>query len=236
MSVGQNSTDLSSKRFDRGPSLLLMTEIFEETFRHLGTSMSSEGIELLKCDPNCNFWFPGGGCFTTSTDIARMKRQLEKHDSQRGFDGFLAFLQESHQHYHQSVIHVLKKDFPGFISLLRPAFLRYLFRLHPFHTVWQRVSYFFQSHKLRQVFSLASMYLGMSPFDTPGTYTLLQYTELTGGIWYPRGGFHRVRYIHLTVGAMLIQEDCGIIGRHRQKVGCELSPRRSGEGYRYLFR
>lgn len=171
---------------------MLMTEIFEETFRHLGTSMSREGIELLKCDPNCNFWFDDGECFTTSTDIARMKHQLDRLDSRYGFEGFLAFLQESGQHYRQSVIHVLKKDFPGFLALLRPAFLRYLFALHPFHTVWQRVSHFFRSHKLRQVFSLASMYLGMSPFDTPGTYTLLQYTELSAGIWYPRGGFHQV--------------------------------------------
>ena len=32
----------------------------------------------------------------------------------------------------------------------------------------------------------------MSPFDAPGTYSLLQYTELVEGIWYPIGGFHKV--------------------------------------------
>jgi phytoene dehydrogenase-like protein len=37
--------------------------------------------------------------------------------------------------------------------------------------------------------SFATMYMGMSPFEAPGTYSLLQYTELTEGIWYPRGGF-----------------------------------------------
>jgi phytoene desaturase (3,4-didehydrolycopene-forming) len=36
------------------------------------------------------------------------------------------------------------------------------------------------------------MYMGMSPFDAPGTYSLLQYTELAEGIWYPVGGFHVV--------------------------------------------
>lgn len=34
--------------------------------------------------------------------------------------------------------------------------------------------------------------MGMSPFDAPGTYSLLQYTELAEGIWYPVGGFHAV--------------------------------------------
>ncbi|KAJ5483053.1 Phytoene desaturase [Penicillium diatomitis] len=190
-------------RFDRGPSLLLMTEVFEETYRHLGTSMSSEGVELLKCDPNCNFYFPDGQCLTTSTDLARMKRQLEKVDSRNGFQSFLSFLAESHHHYQQSIPHVLNKDFANYFALLRPGFLRYLFKLHPFHTVWQRVSHFFQPHQLRQVFSLASMYLGMSPFDTPGTYTLLQYTELTAGIWYPRGGFNRIAKTLADVGERL---------------------------------
>jgi phytoene desaturase (3,4-didehydrolycopene-forming) len=184
--------DDSLKRFDRGPSIMLMTDIFEETFQHLGTRMSLEGIDLLKCEPNCNVWFEDGGCFASSTNIAHMKCQIEKLEGAKGFRRFLSFLQESQQHYEQSVIHVLKKDFPNFLSLLRPAFLPYLFELHPFHNVWQRVSTFFQSHKLRQVFSLGSMYLGMSPFGTPGTYTLLQYAELAGGIWYPRGGFCRV--------------------------------------------
>lgn len=32
----------------------------------------------------------------------------------------------------------------------------------------------------------------MSPYDAPAPYSLLQYTELAEGIWYPRGGFHKV--------------------------------------------
>lgn len=32
----------------------------------------------------------------------------------------------------------------------------------------------------------------MSPFDSPAPYNLLQYTEIAEGIWYPRGGFHKV--------------------------------------------
>lgn len=32
----------------------------------------------------------------------------------------------------------------------------------------------------------------MSPFDSPAPYNFLQYTEFAEGIWYPRGGFHKV--------------------------------------------
>lgn len=47
--------------------------------------------------------------------------------------------------------------------------------------------------RMRRAFSFGSMYLGSSPFDAPGTYSLLQWTETVEGIWYPRGGFHKVR-------------------------------------------
>ncbi|GJJ10655.1 hypothetical protein Clacol_004882 [Clathrus columnatus] len=30
------------------------------------------------------------------------------------------------------------------------------------------------------------------PYDAPGLYSLLQYTELTEGVWYPKGGFHEI--------------------------------------------
>ena len=36
------------------------------------------------------------------------------------------------------------------------------------------------------------MYLGLSPFDAPATYSLVQYTELADGIWLPVGGVYRV--------------------------------------------
>lgn len=32
----------------------------------------------------------------------------------------------------------------------------------------------------------------MSPYDSPAPYNLLQYTEIAEGIWYPKGGFHKV--------------------------------------------
>ena len=34
-------------------------------------------------------------------------------------------------------------------------------------------------------------YLGFSPFEAPATFSLLQYTELAEGVWYPMGGMYR---------------------------------------------
>jgi phytoene desaturase (3,4-didehydrolycopene-forming) len=156
--------------------------------------MEDEGVDLVKCNPNYRVHFHDDTTFTLSTDLAVMKKEVERFEGIDGFERYLSFLQESHRHYEQSITHVLQKNFYSILSLLRPSFLRYLFTLHPFHTIYGRASNYFWTERLRRVFTFASMYMGMSPFDAPGTYSLLQYTELAEGIWYPKGGFHKVSH------------------------------------------
>ncbi|KAL9030014.1 MAG: hypothetical protein Q9196_001814 [Gyalolechia fulgens] len=190
-------------RFDQGPSLLLLPGLFQETFAELGTSLEAEGVRLMKCEPNYNIWFDDGESFELSTDVARMKLEVEKWEGKDGFERYLGFLQEAHRHYEISVAQVLKRNFTSLLSMTRPAFLRHLFPLHPFESIYSRASRYFWTERLRRVFTFGSMYMGMSPFDAPGTYSLLQYTELAEGIWYPKGGFHSVIEALVGIGERL---------------------------------
>ncbi|OJZ89670.1 hypothetical protein ASPFODRAFT_58355 [Aspergillus luchuensis CBS 106.47] len=182
----------NSQRFDQGPSLLLMPEVFHETFHDLGTSIEGEGISLLKCEPNYRVWFSDHDSFDLTTDVARLKPQIEHHEGENSFHSFLGFMQESGRHYDLSMIHVLRRNFPGLFSMMRLGLLRSLFTMHPFQSIHSRVSRYFTSDKMRRIFTFGSMYLGMSPYDAPGTYSLLQYAELAGGVWYPAGGFEKI--------------------------------------------
>ncbi|KAI9808611.1 MAG: hypothetical protein M1825_003761 [Sarcosagium campestre] len=187
-------------RFDQGPSLLLLPRFFEEAFGDLDTSMEAEGVKLMKCEPNYNVWFGDGESFELSTDVSRMKAEVEKWEGKDGFERYLGFLQEAHRHYELSVIHVLKQNFTSLLSMTRLPFLKNLLDLHAFTSIYNRASKYFYTERLRRVFTFGSMYMGMSPFDAPGTYSLLQYTELAEGIWYPEGGFHKVMDALVKVG------------------------------------
>ncbi|KAI9700897.1 MAG: ATP-binding cassette transporter CGR1 [Bogoriella megaspora] len=190
-------------RFDQGPSLLLIPRFFHEIFHDLGTSLSAEGVKLYKCDPNYNIWFGDGENFKLSTDVAAMKTEIEKWEGVDGYERYLGFLQECHRHHEISVKHVLRKNFASFWNMLDWEFLGQLFQLHPFESIYSRASKYFWTERLRRVFTFGSMYLGMSPFDAPGTYSLLQYTELAEGIWYPEGGFHKIVEALVNVGERL---------------------------------
>ena len=132
-----------------------------------------------------------------------MKVEVERWEGKGGFERYLRWMGEAHRHYELSVIHVLRENFTGLQSMCRWSFLRHLFALHPFESIYARAARYFWTERLRRVFTFGSMYMGMSPFDAPGTYSLLQYTELAEGIWYPRGGFHQVMHALVGVGKRL---------------------------------
>jgi phytoene desaturase (3,4-didehydrolycopene-forming) len=158
---------------------------------------------LLKCEPNYHLWFGDGESFELSSDTAVMKREIEKWEGKEGFQRYLAWLSEAHAHYEISVTEVLHKNFSSMLSFFDRNFLRNLRELHAFESIYSRASRYFYTERLRRVFTFGSMYMGMSPFDAPGTYSLLQYTELAEGIWYPVGGFHAVVAALVKVGERL---------------------------------
>lgn len=160
-------------------------------------------MKLIKCEPNYNVWFGDGERFQLSTDLAHMKAEIEKWEGKDGYSRYLAFLRESHTHYELSVTHVLLRNFTSILSMMRPSFLRHLFELHPFESIYSRASKYFFTERMRRVFTFSSMYMGMSPFDAPGTYSLLQYTESAEGIWYPVGGFQTVMQALVKIGERL---------------------------------
>ncbi|GAA5840034.1 hypothetical protein JCM11251_006591 [Rhodosporidiobolus azoricus] len=179
-------------RFDTGPSLLLIPTLFEEAFRDLGTTMEKEGLKIVKCEPNYNIVFPDKEVVELSSDLVRMKKEVERWEGEKGFEGFLGFLREGHQHYALSLDHVLHRNFTSLLSMLRPSLIVNLRKLHPFVSVYSRAKTYFKTDRLRRAFTFAAMYLGMSPLDALGAYNLLQYTEHCEGILYPIGGFAQV--------------------------------------------
>ncbi|KAF6816464.1 phytoene dehydrogenase [Colletotrichum plurivorum] len=190
-------------RFDQGPSLFLLPQLFHETFRDLDTTLAGAGVDLLRCETNYNIWFHDGELFRHSSDLAAMKSQIERWEGKDGFERYLSWLKEAHVHYEVSVRDVLHKNFTKLLHLARPSFVRHVVNLHPLESIWSRASRYFWSERLRRVFTFAVMYMGMSPFDAPATYSLLQYTEFAEGIWYPRGGFHSVVAALVRIGERL---------------------------------
>ena len=175
-------------RFDIGPTLFLMPEIWEETFASLGEKMSDH-LELTRIDPTYKVHFDDGLQLLLTSNIGQMQNQLEKVEK-TAFTGFLNYIAEGSKHYKVSVEKFVGRNFYNIFEYFSPGNLPLLFQLKALKKHYANTSRFFKDERLKAAFTFQNMYLGLSPYDAPATYSLLQYTELAEGVWYPKGGLY----------------------------------------------
>lgn len=175
-------------RFDIGPTLFLMPEVWEETFAALGEKMSDH-LDLRRIDPTYTVRFDDGLQLELTSNIGEMQVQLEKVEK-AAFTGFLNYIAEGGLHYKMSLEKFVGRNFYNIFEYFSPANLPLLFRLKALRKHYDNTGRFFKDERLKAAFTFQNMYLGLSPFDAPATYSLLQYTELAEGVWYPMGGVY----------------------------------------------
>ena len=175
-------------RFDIGPTLFLMPEIWEETFAALGETMSDH-LELKRIDPTYKVHFDDGLQLALTSDLGDMQAQLENVEK-TAFSGFLNYIAEGSRHYKLSVEKFVGRNFYSIFEYFSLGNLPLLFQLKALKKHYANASRFFEDDRLKAAFTFQNMYLGLSPYDAPATYSLLQYTELAEGVWYPVGGMY----------------------------------------------
>jgi phytoene desaturase len=166
-------------RFDIGPTLFLMPEIWEETFAALGEKMGDH-LELKRIDPTYKVHFDDGLQLALTSNIGDMQTQLETVEK-TAFTGFLNYLAEGSKHYKKSLERFVGRNFYNIFEYFSLRNLPLLFQLKALKKHYANASHFFQDDRLKAVFTFQNMYLGLSPYE---------YTELAEGVWYPIGGMY----------------------------------------------
>src|SRR3712207_1315117 len=104
---------------------------------------------------------------------------------------FYRFLEDACHKYRLGRSEFVERDFDKAKDFFGLRNLRLLLKTKAVNNYYRQVSKFFRTDKLRQAFSLQTMYLGLSPFEAPAVYSLLPYTELAeDGLWFPEGGMY----------------------------------------------
>jgi phytoene desaturase len=176
--------------FDTGPTLLVMPLLYEAEFRALGASMH-EKLDLQRVDPTYQLVFDDGRQLALTSDMKSMQEQLEAFEP-GSFQGLLHYMDEGHRHYHLGIEKLVNRDFRSATDFFSPANLPLLYQLKPFVNHYQNMSAYFEDPHLKAAFTFQDVYMGLSPFEAPATFSLMPYTELAHGVYYPRGGMYSV--------------------------------------------
>jgi phytoene desaturase len=102
------------------------------------------------------------------------------------------YLVEGYESYHLCLERFVGRNFYHFTNYFSLQNLPLLIKLKALVKHYDNIGHYFHDPHLKAAFSFQNMYLGLSPFDAPATYSLVQYTELAEGVWYPIGGIYRV--------------------------------------------
>ena len=171
-------------KHDAGPTVITAPFLFEELFALFGEKFENH-VKLVPLTPWYRFHFSdntqfdyGGTLDETLAEIAR----IEPADC----EGYRRLLVQSEKIFKVGFVQLSAEPFHRFRTMVRqiPALLR----LRCQDTVWQLVSRYLKSPKLRQAFSIQPLLVGGNPFDTTSIYGLIHYLERAYGVHFAMGG------------------------------------------------
>jgi phytoene desaturase len=176
--------------FDTGPTLFLMPEIFAQAFADLGERMEDH-LDLRRIDPTYHIHFGDGSAIVLTSDLHAMQAQLEAIEP-GSFGGFLRYLSEGYLRYDLIFSHIVGRNFSNLFEYFTLKNLSLIFKVKALAKHYDEVGGYFGDRRLKIAFTFQDMYVGLSPYEAPAMYSLLQYAELVGGVWFPMGGMYRL--------------------------------------------
>lgn len=175
-------------RFDTGPSLLNYPWVFQQLFEAAGKQME-DYVELLPVDPSVAFQWEDGTHFQLSSNFTNLANECDRLEPGSRV-GLLSFLQDAGIKYKLSFEKLINHNQDNPVKWFGNLSLREITKLSVWRSLNSELKRFFKSHYIREAFGSYGMYLGGSPFDLPGLFTILAYGELAYGLWLPKGGIY----------------------------------------------
>lgn len=187
-------------RVDRGPTILVMKDTFDETYQALGLDIN-ERLEFVRLDPNYRIYFHDGTSLDLHSSLEQMAAAVEAVEPGAAA-GLRRFMAASQQKYALGMDFV-DRNYDHITDLMNPAAGVRLLQTRSYERLYDQIGRFFQSEKLKKAFSFHSMFLGLSPIDALAMYSLITYADLALGMWYPKGGIYRIIEDMLDIAADL---------------------------------
>jgi phytoene desaturase len=181
---------LGEYRFDLGPTFLMMKFLLDELFTE-GGRQSSDYLQFRKLDPMYALNFPDKTMFARSEPEA-MKAEIERHFPGQG-GGLDRFLERESLRF-KKLYPCLQKPYGTLVSLISPTLLAAVPYIAAGRSLHGVLADYFSSEELQLAFTFQSKYLGMSPWDCPGLFTMIPYTEHAHGVYHVMGGLCRISH------------------------------------------
>ena len=179
---------LGEYNFDLGPTFFMMPGILEEIFQMAGRQLQ-DYVQIQEINPLYTLKFKDLS-FTPTRNYEEMIQEIENKfpGNGAGYDQFMKIEGEKFDR----VTKLLQQPFTKITDLITRNMVSAFPKLNALDTVYGRLSNYFSDERLKWAFSFQAKYLGMSPWECPGTFTILSYLEHRFGLFHPIGGVNKL--------------------------------------------
>jgi len=179
---------LGDFKFDMGPTFLSMVHIVEELFLAAKRNLY-DYMKLVELDPMYELVFEHKKLLMTR-NRHEMKKQLDTLFPGNS-DGYERFMRDTKKKMNV-LTPILQSKMDRFIQLFQPKVIRALPELELSKSLYDVLSQYFNEEEVKYAFTFQSKYLGMSPWECPGAFSILSYMEHAYGVFHPIGGLNEL--------------------------------------------
>lgn len=175
--------------FDMGPSWYWMPDVFDRYFSCFGKK-ASDYYEIERLDPSYRIYWDDG--FTDIPANYEEFRALVEGWEPGAAAKLDRFLEEAAYKYRVGVQKLVFKPGLSITEFFDWDVVKGALRLDLLTSIQKHIHKFFRHPRIRQMLEFPVLFLGALPENTPALYSLMNYADIVGGTWYPKGGMYSV--------------------------------------------
>ncbi|MAP01654.1 MAG: phytoene dehydrogenase [Flavobacteriales bacterium] len=176
--------------FDMGPSWYWMPDVFEDFFARHGKKVE-EYYDLIKLDPGFSIYYDDGEKLEIPESFNALVDTFENIESGSG-DKLQHFMKRAEKKYEIGVKNLVYKPSKSIFEFINLKVIKGSFYLDIFTVFSKYVRKYFKHEKLIKLMEFPILFLGSLPSNTPAMYSLMNYSGLKQGTYYPIGGFYKI--------------------------------------------
>jgi len=203
--------------FDMGPSWYWMPDVFDNFFNQFNKS-TKDYYSLVKLDPGFQIIFENHETLVVPAAYEELETLFNKIETGSSCK-LKKFMKEAEFKYGFGMNSVVFQPGVSWKEFCNIDLFKNIFKLQIFASYKNHVAKYFKHPKLRALLEFPVLFLGTAPKDTPALYSLMAYSGLIQGTYYPMGGFHEV-----IKGIGKLCQDLGVsfnLGESVEKINIE---------------
>jgi phytoene desaturase len=176
--------------FDMGPSWYWMPDIFDHFFAQFGKK-TEDYYTLQKLDPGFQMIFDDNALLQIPAEAEALFAQFEAIEPGSA-EALKKFLKEAQFKYEVGMKDLVYKPAFSWMEYANLRVAKGMLQSNLFSSVSSYVKKYFKDPRLVALMEFPVLFLGAMANKIPALYTMMNYSALVQGTWYPEGGMHQI--------------------------------------------